>query len=100
MKEIPFLDDKFKSLEDIIREGQYAETLRSNPAFLAAVRQLYTQYVEAEDGVTAENSSDAGKHRYHYSMLRLVLTDLVRQLDGMIQAGENAKYTRETNPQE
>lgn len=94
-KHIPFLDDKFKSIEDLIREGIHAETLRSNPAFLSAVRSLYMQYVEAEDGVTSENSSDAGKHRYHYSMLRLVLTDLVRQLDGMVQSGENAKFTKE-----
>ena len=94
-KEIPFLDSKYKNPDDVIREGLHAETLRSNPAFLSAVRELYWQYTEAEDVVTAGNSSDAGKNRYHYSMLRLVLTDLVRQLDGMIQSGDNAKHDKE-----
>ena len=94
-EEIPFLDFKYKSPEDIIREGVHAEALRKNPAFVSAVRELYWQYTEAEDKVTAENSGDAGKNRYHYSMMRLVLTDLLRQLDGMIQVGDNTKYDQE-----
>ena len=93
--EIPFLDDKFKSIEDVIREGLHSEALRNNIGFHSAVRGLYHQYTEAEDSVTAGNASDAGKHRYHYSTLRLVLMDVVRQLDGNVLAGENAKFEKE-----
>ena len=95
-EEIPILDFKYKNPEDVIREGIHSETLRKNPAFVSAVRNLYWQYTEAEDVVTAGNSGDAGKNRYHYSMMRLILTDLIRQLDGMIQAGDNAKYDKES----
>ena len=94
-EEIPILDFNYKSPEDVIREGIHSETLRKNPAFVSAVRNLYWQYTEAEDKVTAENSGDAGKNRYHYSMMRLVLTDLLRQLDGMIQVGDNTKHDKE-----
>ena len=90
-QDIPILDYKEKSLDEQIREGIHSEALRSNPAFTEAVRALYWSYVEAEDNVTAENATEAGKHRYHYSTLRLLLTDLVKQLDLTIQLGENAK---------
>ena len=96
MSHIPVLDGE-KKLEDVIREGMYAQALRNNPAFESAVRELYYKYTLAEDNVTATNDGDADKNRYQYSMLRLLLTELVLQLDDMVQEKENAEYNNETN---
>ena len=92
---IPAFDYKNRTPEDIIREGIHSETLRSNPAFDLAIRDLYWQYTQAEDGCTQQNAGDAGKHRYHYSLMRSLLTDLVSAIDGKIQEAENAKYDKE-----
>ena len=96
MSYIPVLDGE-KKLEDVIRDGRYSQALRNNSAFESAVRELYYEYTRLEDSVTASNESEAGKHRYHYSMLRLLLTDLITHLDGMVQEKENAEYNNEPN---
>lgn len=91
----PSLLDKELPIEEKIRLGVYSETLRTNPAFVEAIRQMYLQYTIAEDNVTLENGGDAGKHRYHYSTMRSLLLDLTNILDGMVQESENLKYNKE-----
>ena len=92
---VPKSLDKNINIEERIRLGLHSKTLNENPAFCEAIRQMYMQYSIAEDKVTMENNGDAGKHRYHYSMMRTLLLDLVDQLDVLVQEAENLKYGQE-----
>ena len=86
-----------KNLGEVIREGIHSETLRSNPAFTSAVQELYDAYVSAEDNLTAANAENVGRQRHHYSMMRLVLKDLVSLIDAKILEGQNATFQQENN---
>ena len=96
----PNLLDREIPIEEKIRLGLQSETLRTNPAFSEAIRQMYLQYTIAEDNVTQENGGDAGKHRYHYSLMRSLLLDLTNILDGMVLESENLKYDKELESSE
>ena len=96
----PSMLEKKQTIEEKIRLGLLSETLRTDPAFVEAIQQIYLQYTIAEDQVTQENSGDAGKHRYHYSIMRSLLLDLTNILDGMVLEGENLKYEKELNDSE
>ena len=82
------------AIEEQIRTGLQAETLRNNSAFIEALKKLHAHYGFLSDAVTAENGADADKHRHHYSLMRIMITDLANEIDILVTEGDNAESTK------
>lgn len=101
MKErIGIFDDKDRNLQDIIDSGYTSKTLRENPAFSQAVKDVYWKLTLAEDKILADMSIDgrkAAEESKRCAKMRALLVDVVLTLDGNILEGENAAFELENN---
>ena len=93
---IDLFDRSTKSVQEIIDQGYRSSTLRSNPIFSDAVKDVYWKLTLAEDKVMADMTIDgrkAAEESKRIAKMRALLADIVLTLDGNILEGENAAYT-------
>lgn len=96
--------DDPRSIQRVIDKGMQSRTLRDNPVFIDAVKEIYWGVTLIEDRVNgAEGMGQDGKQIAEVSKriarTRALLVDIVKVLDSNIFEAENALSERE-NQQE
>ena len=104
MKEhIDVFDRSAMNIQDVIDKGLRSKALRENPVFSEGVKDTYWKLTLAEDKVMADFTVDgrkASEEIKRIANMRAVLVDLILTLDGNIQEGENAQYSKENTNDE
>ncbi len=85
---------------EVIDRGYKSKTLRENPVFSEAVKDVYWKLTLAEDTIVADLNKDGREmaaDMKRIAQMRALLADLILILDGNIQEGENEQYKGELN---
>ena len=94
---IDLFDRSNVSVQEVIDRGYNSRTLRDNPIFSDAVKDVYWKLTLAEDKVMADMTIDgrkAAEESKRIAKMRALLADIVLTLDGNILEGENAAFNK------